>query len=54
MGLLGVMNAAFAPLWVWLFLAEVPPAPTLIGGGVVIAASLAHFFRKWRGPAPAR
>jgi len=54
MGLLGVMNAAFAPLWVWLFLAEVPPVPTLVGGGIVIAASLVHFFRKWRGPAPAR
>jgi drug/metabolite transporter (DMT)-like permease len=54
MGLLGVMNAAFAPLWVWLFLAEVPPVPTLIGGGIVISASLLHFFWKWRGPAPAR
>jgi drug/metabolite transporter (DMT)-like permease len=54
MGLLGVMNAAFAPLWVWLFLAEVPPVPTLIGGGIVISASLIHFFWKWRGPAPAR
>lgn len=53
-GLLGVMNAAFAPLWVWAFLREVPPVPTLIGGGIVIAASLAHFAWKWFGPAPRR
>ncbi|MFO1088973.1 MAG: DMT family transporter [Hyphomicrobiales bacterium] len=53
-GLLGVMNSAFAPLWVWLFLREVPPEATLIGGGIVIAASLAHFAWKWFGPAPDR
>jgi drug/metabolite transporter (DMT)-like permease len=54
MGLLGVMNAAFAPLWVWLFLAEIPPVATQIGGGIIISAALVHFLWKWRSPAPQR
>lgn len=41
-GLLGVFNAGLAPLWVFAFLGEVPPAATLLGGGIIIAAAMAH------------
>lgn len=41
-GLLGVLDAAFAPVWVFLFIGEVPPQATLIGGGIVMLTALAH------------
>lgn len=41
-GLLGILNAAFAPLWVFIFLGEVPPIATLIGGAIVIVSAAAH------------
>jgi drug/metabolite transporter (DMT)-like permease len=41
-GLLGILNAAFAPLWVFVFLGEVPPASTLIGGAIILSAAIAH------------
>ena len=41
-GLLGILNAAFAPLWVFFFLGEVPSTNVLIGGGVILAASGLH------------
>ena len=41
-GLLGVFNAGFAPLWVFLALGEVPPQATLIGGALVMAAAIGH------------
>lgn len=41
-GLLGILNAAFAPIWVFVFLGEVPPASTLIGGAIILAAAAAH------------
>ena len=28
----------FAPIWVWLFLNEIPPVSVLIGGSVIITA----------------
>jgi drug/metabolite transporter (DMT)-like permease len=28
----------FAPIWVWLFLNEIPPLSVLIGGCVIITA----------------
>jgi drug/metabolite transporter (DMT)-like permease len=28
----------FAPVWVWLFLNEIPPVSVLIGGAVIISA----------------
>jgi len=37
-GLLMLTETTFAPLWVWLFLNEIPPLSVLIGGGVIIAA----------------
>ena len=41
-GLLGILNAGFAPLWVFVFLAEVPPPATLAGGAVILTAAVAH------------
>jgi len=37
-GLLMLTETTFAPLWVWLFLNEIPPLSVLIGGGVIITA----------------
>jgi drug/metabolite transporter (DMT)-like permease len=41
-GLLGILNAGFAPLWVFLFLGEVPPPATLLGGAIILTAAVAH------------
>ncbi len=41
-GLLGILNAGFAPLWVFLFLGEVPPVSTLVGGAIILGAAVAH------------
>jgi len=41
-GLLGILNAAFAPLWVFVFLGEVPPTSTLIGGAIILTAAVLH------------
>jgi drug/metabolite transporter (DMT)-like permease len=38
--LVGLLDTPLAPFWVWLAFSEVPPLPTLIGGGVVLAAVL--------------
>lgn len=40
--LIGLLDVPLAPIWVWLAFAETPPATTLIGGGVVLAAVLWH------------
>lgn len=37
-GLISVLEAVLAPLWVWLVFAEDPGMTTLVGGAVVIAA----------------
>jgi drug/metabolite transporter (DMT)-like permease len=36
--LIGLLDTPLAPLWVWLAFGEVPPALTLLGGGIVMAA----------------
>ncbi|HEX3982196.1 MAG TPA: DMT family transporter [Acidisoma sp.] len=36
--MLGLLDTPLAPLWVWLGFAEIPPAATLVGGGIVMAA----------------
>ena len=41
-GLLGILNAGFAPLWVFAFLGEVPPPATLAGGAIILSAAVAH------------
>jgi drug/metabolite transporter (DMT)-like permease len=47
-GLLGILNAGFAPLWVFLFLGEVPPPATLAGGAIILSAAVAHLGWTWR------
>tara|TARA_B100001121_G_scaffold308826_1_gene333876 strand:- start:89 stop:955 length:867 start_codon:yes stop_codon:yes gene_type:complete len=37
-GLLMLTETLFAPVWVWLFLNEIPPMSVIIGGSVIIAA----------------
>ena len=37
-GLLMLTETIFAPLWVWLFLNEIPPLSVFIGGTVIIFA----------------
>ena len=37
-GLLMLTETLFAPVWVWLFLNEIPPLSVFIGGSVIIAA----------------
>ncbi|MDH6229976.1 drug/metabolite transporter (DMT)-like permease [Mesorhizobium soli] len=46
-GLLGSAEVPFAVLFGWIFLAEFPPATSLIGGAVVLSAVLAHAGRDW-------
>lgn len=41
-GLLGILNAAFAPLWVLAFLGEVPSTAALIGGAIILTSAAAH------------
>jgi drug/metabolite transporter (DMT)-like permease len=40
--LLGVAEVVLAPVWVWLFMGEVPAPRTLAGGGLVLGALIAH------------
>ena len=41
--LIGALDAPLAPLWAWLLFNNVPAQATLIGGGIVFAAVMAHF-----------
>ncbi len=45
-GLLMLTETIFAPLWVWLFINEIPPASVFIGGFVIILAILLKSFDK--------
>jgi drug/metabolite transporter (DMT)-like permease len=44
-GLLGSAEVPFAILFGWLFLAEFPPAASLVGGAIVLFAVFAHAAR---------
>jgi drug/metabolite transporter (DMT)-like permease len=46
--LLATLEVPLTPFWVWLFLNETPPMWTLIGGGIVLAALLAHISGEFR------
>lgn len=52
-GLLGSAEVPFAILFAWLFLAELPPAASLAGGAVVMAAVTTHALRGRAAPLPA-
>jgi drug/metabolite transporter (DMT)-like permease len=50
------LEVPLTPLWVWMFMAEVPSPATLVGGPIVLAALFGHIFvefRRNRGPLPA-
>tara|TARA_E500000178_G_C17000143_1_gene745256 strand:+ start:1257 stop:2123 length:867 start_codon:yes stop_codon:yes gene_type:complete len=37
-GLLMLLETIFAPIWVWIFLSEVPPISVFVGGSIIISA----------------
>ena len=45
-GLLMLMETLCGPLWVWLFLSEIPPISVFIGGAVIISAIILKSFEK--------
>ena len=45
-GLLMLMETLCGPLWVWLFLNEIPPMSVFIGGAVIISAIILKSFDK--------
>ena len=45
-GILMLMETLCAPLWVWLFLNEIPPLSVFIGGAVIISAIILKSFDK--------
>ena len=45
-GILMLMETLCAPLWVWLFLNEIPPISVFIGGAVIISAIVLKSFDK--------
>lgn len=40
--LIAVLESVLGPVWVWLAIGERPGRPTLLGGGVALAALIAH------------
>ena len=45
-GLLMLSETLFGPIWVWLFLNEIPPLSVFIGGSVIILALIIKSFDK--------
>ena len=45
-GLLMLLETIFAPIWVWIFLNELPPSSVLIGGLIIISAVVLKSFDK--------
>ena len=41
-----LLETIFAPIWVWIFLNEVPPSSVLIGGLIIISAVVLKSFDK--------
>lgn len=46
--LISLCEPIFGPVWVWLFHGETPATRTLIGGGIVFLALIAHILWQWR------
>jgi drug/metabolite transporter (DMT)-like permease len=46
--LLAALEVPFTPLWVFVFLGEVPSLQTLLGGGIVLAALFLHILSEFR------
>ena len=47
-GLLMLTETLFGPIWVWLFLNEIPPLSVFIGGSIIILAIILKSFDKKR------
>ncbi len=45
-GLLMLLETIFAPIWVWIFLNEVPPLSVFFGGAIIISAVILKSFDK--------
>ena len=45
-GLLMLTETIFGPIWVWLFLNEIPPVSVFIGGAIIILAIITKSFDK--------
>jgi DME family drug/metabolite transporter len=45
-GLLMLSETIFAPLWVWLFINEIPPTSVFIGGFIIVLAIILKSFDK--------
>ena len=45
-GLLMLMETLCAPIWVWLFLSEIPPISVFIGGAIIVSAIILKSFDK--------
>ena len=45
-GLLMLLETIFAPIWVWIFLNEVPPSSVFTGGAIIIFAVILKSFDK--------
>ena len=45
-GLLMLTETIFGPIWVWLFLNEIPPVSVFIGGSIIILAIITKSFDK--------
>ena len=45
-GLLMLSETLFGPIWVWLFINEIPPLSVFIGGAVIISAIILKSFDK--------
>ena len=41
-GIFFLLETAFGPLWVWLFITEVPTRNTLIGGSIIVLIIFIH------------
>ena len=52
LALLLLTEVVLAPIWVWLWLGEVPRAWTLIGGAVIFAAIIGHAITGMRRKPP--
>lgn len=50
--LIGALETALTPVWVWIVFLETPTTPTLIGGAMVMAASIGHIFWTAAQPPP--
>jgi len=47
-----LLEFALGPVWVWLFVNEIPSRWTLLGGSLVVAAVITRALVEWRQPLP--